>query len=156
MSDALFEMLKEILRETYEGGLAGQGTAYLDHASGIRNTLRPLTTARASMRPDGHPSIAAHARHMAFHLRVATEWVQGVRIKRDWLGSFEPQTVSDEEWARIQQELEDARTEYLRVMAALGPDRFVQEGAGIDVVAHLAYHLGAIRQLVHVVRDGDG
>jgi len=35
-------------------------------------------------------------------------------------------------------------------MAAFSPERFVQEGAGIDVVAHLAYHLGAIRQLVRL------
>lgn len=147
MSDVLFERLKEILRETYEGGIAGQGTEYLDPSSGIHTTLRPLTAAAASIRHDGRPSIAAHARHMAFHLRVVAEWVQGVRLKRDWPGSFEPQTVNEAEWALIQQELEDARAQFLRVMAALSPEQLAAEGAGLGAIAHLAYHLGAIRQL---------
>ena len=151
MSQVAFERLKEILRETYEGGIAGEGTEYLDHASGIRQTLRPLTAAQASRRLDRHPSIAAHARHMAFHLRVTAEWVQGVRVKRDWPASFEPQSVSGEEWARIQQDLEEARAEFLRVMAALGPEQLAEEGGGMGAIAHLAYHLGAIRQLAHRV-----
>jgi len=151
MSDALFERLKETLRETYEGGVPGEGTEYLDHDSGIRSTLRGLSAERASARPDGRPSVAAHARHMAFHLRVVAEWVQGVRAKRDWLASFEPQTVNEEEWALIQQEVEDARAEFLRAMGALEPDRLAGEGAGLGAIAHLAYHLGAIRQLVHRV-----
>lgn len=151
MSDVLLERLREILRETYEGGVPGEGTEYLDHASGIRNTLRGLSAERASARPDGHPSIAAHARHMAFHLRVVAEWVQGVRAKRDWLASFEPQTVNDQEWTGIQQQLEDARAEFLKAMETLGPGRLAGEGAGLGAIAHLAYHLGAIRQLVHRV-----
>ncbi len=151
MSDVLFERLKDILRETYEGGIPGEGTEYLDHSSGIRGTLGPLTAAQASRRPDGHPSIAAHERHMAFHLRVVAEWVQGVRKKRDWPGSFEPQTVTAEEWALIQQELEDARAEFLRAMKALGPEQLAKDGAGLGAIAHLAYHLGAIRKLAHRV-----
>ena len=147
MSDPLFDRLKEILRETFEGGLPGEGTEYLDHTSGIRSTLGPLSAAQASARRDGHPSIAAHARHMAFHLRVTVEWIQGDHRKRDWLASFEPQTVDEAGWARIQQELEDARADFLRVMESLPPERFVAEGGGLGAIAHLAYHLGAIRQL---------
>jgi hypothetical protein len=151
MSDPLFDRLKEILRETFEGGIPGQGTEYLDQSSGIRKTLEPLSAARASARKDGRLSVAAHARHMAFHLRATYEWIQGDHRKRDWLGSFEPQTVSDDEWARVQQDLENARAEFLRVMESLGPERLAAEGGGLGAVAHLAYHLGAIRQQL---RDG--
>ncbi|HKQ57820.1 MAG TPA: DinB family protein [Candidatus Eisenbacteria bacterium] len=150
MSDLLFARLKEILRETFEGALPGEGTEYLDHASGIRATLAPLSARQASQRFDGHPSIAAHARHMAFHLRVTAEWVQGVREKRDWLGSFEPQTVDEREWKAIQTDLESARAEFLAAMESLGP-KLAEEGAGLGAIAHLAYHLGAIRQLLHRV-----
>ena len=38
------------------------------------------------------------------------------------------------------------REEYLRVMKSLSPEKFVEEGAGMGAIAHLAYHLGAIRQ----------
>jgi len=149
MKDAMLEQVVELLRETFEGGLPGQGTAYLDHGSGIRSTLGAVTAAQASHRFDGHPSIAAHARHMNFHLRVVAEWMQGIRPKRDWKGSFEPQTVTEAEWSRLKQDLEASRAELLRALQSLTPEQFVEEGAGMGAIAHLAYHLGAIRQLVH-------
>ncbi len=151
MKDAILEQVVELLRETFEGGLPGQGTQYLDHGSGIRSTLKPITAEQASRRLDGRPSIAAHARHMNFHLRVAGEWIQGDHSKRDWLGSFEPQTVTAEEWTRLQGDLEASRAELVRIFKSLTPERFVEEGAGMGVIAHLAYHLGAIRQLMHRV-----
>ena len=36
-------------------------------------------------------------------------------------------------------------------MESLTPDRFAAEGGGLGSLAHLAYHLGAVRQLVHDV-----
>src|SRR5882762_10133577 len=142
----------DLLRETYEGGLPGQGTQYLGHSSGIRSTLSGLTAEQASRRPDGHPSIAAHARHMNFHLRVTGEWILGDHSKRDWKASFEPQTVNEEEWVRLGQELEASRRELVRVLESLPPNRFAEEGAAAGAITHLAYHLGAIRQLMHQVR----
>ena len=152
MKDELLKEIEELLRETFEGGRPGEGTRYLDHAAGIRATLTSLDAAQASRSRRGHPSIAAHARHMNFHLRVVAEWMQGVRVKRDWPASFVPGEVSAEEWARLQSELEESRTEFLRVLRSLPPDKFVSEGAGIDALVHLAYHLGAIRQIDRALR----
>jgi DinB family protein len=149
------EILKQtvdLLRETFEGGLPGQGTQYLDHSSGIRSTLNALTAEQASRRFDGHPSIAAHARHMNFHLRVTSEWILGDHSKRDWSASFEPQVVSEEQWTRLKQDLEASRQELVRVLESLTPERFAEEGAALGAITHLAYHLGAIRQLTHRVR----
>ena len=152
MSHGILDQVVELLRETFEGGLPGQGTQYLDHSSGIRATLSAITAEQASRRPGGHPSIAAHARHMNFHLRVTSEWILGDHSRRDWLGSFEPQTVTEEEWVRLKQDLEASRAELVRVLRSLTPERFVEEGGAISAIAHLAYHLGAIRQLMHRVR----
>ncbi len=152
MKQEFLEQAVDLLRETYEGGVPGQGTQYLDHSSGIRSTLSGLTAEQASRRPDGHPSIAAHARHMNFHLRVTSEWILGDHSKRDWPASFEPQTVNEEEWARLKQDLEASRRELVRVLESLTPERFAEEGAAVGAITHLAYHLGAIRQLMHRVR----
>jgi len=149
------EFLKQavdLLRETFEGGLPGQGTQYLDHSSGIRATLNTVTAEQASRRLDGHPSIAAHARHMNFHLRVVGEWIQGDHSKRDWNQSFEPQTVTDAEWTKIKEDLEASRRELVRVLESLPPERLAEEGAAMGAIAHLAYHLDAVRQLLHRVR----
>ncbi len=151
MTDELFSQMEELLRETFEGARPGKGTQYLDYDSGIRNTLKNLTAEQVSRRRGAHPSIAAHARHMDFHLRVSAEWVLGDHSKRDWIASFEPQTVTAEEWTRVQQDLEAARAEFLRAMKSLPHEKFVSEGAGMGAIAHLAYHLGAIRQLLPAV-----
>ena len=153
MKEAALKHLTEILRETYEGGLPGQGTEYLDHESGIRATLSKLTPEAASARPADRTSIAAHVRHMEFHLRTVAEWIQGDHSKRDWKGSFEPQAVDAAGWTALQQQLERDRAELLRVMRDLSEEKFVEEGLGFGAVAHLAYHLGAIRQLT---RGSDG
>lgn len=148
MSNVLFREIEELMRETFEGGRPGEGTRYLDHDSGILNTLRGLSAAQAS-RPNGnHPSVAAHVRHMMFHLKVAYEWIGGDHSKRDWKGSFLPQTVTPEEWSGLLTQIVETKAEYLRVLQALSQDRLIPEGGAMGVIAHLAYHLGAIRQLL--------
>jgi hypothetical protein len=146
MSNEFLHEVEELMRETFEGARPGEGTQYLDHDSGILNTLKSLTVSQASQQYDNHPSIAAHVRHMIFHLKVAYEWIEGDHSKRDWKGSFLPQMVTQEEWSRLIVEFNTAKETYLRVMKALPPDKLVSESGAIGVIAHLAYHLGAIRQ----------
>ena len=74
---------------------------------------------------------------MNFHLWVTSEWIEGDHSRRDWLASFEPQIVI-EEGARLQRDLEVSQTDLLRVLRALSPERFLEEDAGMGVVAHLA------------------
>jgi hypothetical protein len=90
---------------------------------------------------------------MNFHLRVTSEWILGDHHPRDWKSSFEPQTVTDAEWAALLRDLEMSREELLRVLRSLGPEELIREGAAMGAIAHLAYHLGAIRQLAHHVRN---
>ena len=150
MKDQILKELTEIIRETFEGGLPGQGTQYLDHTSGIYPTMDSLTAQQASYSWNGIPSIASHIRHMKFHLQVVVEWMQGKREKRDWLGSFKPYEVTEEEWQQLKAEFEETRRAYLEQMSRLSEEDF-QEDQGHGAVAHLAYHLGSIRQLLHLV-----
>jgi hypothetical protein len=151
MREGVLGLVEELLRETFEGGRPGQGTQYLDHGSGVLPTLAKLTAEQASRSLDGHPSIAAHARHTAFHLRVSKEWILGDHSRRDWKGSFEPQSVTEAEWRALQHELQRSREELLEVLRSLDDETFVSEGAGMGSIAHVAYHLGAIRQIMHRV-----
>ena len=151
MMDATLDLIEELLRETFEGGRPGQSTQYLDSASGIRRTLGSLTAAQASASRNGHPSIAAHARHMHFHMVTTIEWLQGVRNRHDWPGSFRPFAVEPGEWEAIQRALEQARLELMKALRGMSEADFVKEGEGLGALLHLAYHLGAIRQLMHDV-----
>ncbi len=114
MREAMLERLEELMRETFEGGLPGAGTEYLDHDSGIRSTLARFSAAQVSASRGGHPSVAAHVRHMIFHLRASHEWVRGDHRKRDWPGSFRPFEVSEAEWRGLAEEFERERREFAR------------------------------------------
>jgi len=151
MREGVLALVEELMRETFDGGLPGQGTQYLDHGSGVLPTLATLWAEQASRSLDGHPSIAAHARHTLFHLRVSKEWILGDHSRRDWKGSFNPGTVSEAEWRVLQQELQRSRQELMDVLRSLDDETFLREGAGMGSIAHVAYHLGAIRQLMHRV-----
>lgn len=153
MKDAVLKELTEILRETFEGGLPGQGTQYLDHNSGIYPTMDRLTAEQASFSWQGIPSIASHIRHMHFHLQVVVEWMDGKRHKRDWLASFQPYTVTPEEWQQLKTDFEATRQVFLDRMQQLSESE-IAEDMGHGTVAHLAYHLGAVRQLMHLVDGG--
>ena len=59
--------------------------------------------------------------------------------------------VNEVEWAGLQQDLEAARSQFLASLKSLGEAQFLEEGAGMGTVVHAAYHLGAIRQLMHQV-----
>jgi len=147
----MLDQMEELLRETFEGAKPGEGTQYVDREGGIRQSLAALTAAQASRSRDGHPSIAAHVRHMAFHLRVSHEWIHGDHSKRDWIRSFKPFEVNDDEWKAVQQELERERRTFIDVMRGLPDAEVLENGAGMGTIAHLAYHLGALRQLLHEV-----
>ncbi len=147
MSTFLSEV-EEIIRETFEGGLPGQGTQYLDHDSGIVNTIKRISYIKASERPNKHISIASHISHMTFHLKVAYEWIKGDHSKRDWSKSFEPSKVNEQEWKKLIQEFDESKIQYLQAIRNLPNEKLISDSGAFGIIAHLAYHLGAIRQLL--------
>ncbi|WP_309571606.1 DinB family protein [Deinococcus sp.] len=149
-----------ILKEAAEGGTPGQGTAFLDgtKADGSGNhvllaTLDSVDAVQASHDVNG-TSIAGQARHAAFHLEVIVRWERdGDRGPFDWKGSFLHEQVNAAEWTTLRERVKAA---YEDVMAFAGSRRDApvdgdMTGGLAGAVAHVAYHLGAIRQMVKIV-----
>jgi hypothetical protein len=70
----------------------------------------------------------------------------------DWSVSWKKTVVAEEDWRRLRAEL---RIEADRWLNALRTPRDVQEielSGMIGSIAHLAYHLGAIRQINRTLR----
>ncbi len=141
--------LLEILREACEGGIPGQGTAFLDGTrDGVNNglfaTLDRVSAEHASSGALG-TSIAAHAAHTAYHMEVVVRWTNGDRGPFDWKGSFEPAAVDEAQWAATRTRLR-AGYEGLVTLARGVKDWNEDETGGLaGAIAHVAYHLGAIR-----------
>jgi hypothetical protein len=154
------EGILDILKEAVEGGTPGQGTAFLDGTGadgsgnhGLIATLATLTAAQASRDVNG-ATVAGHARHTAFHMEVIVRYERdGDRGPFDWQGSFQPAQADGAEWAEVQARVRKAYEElvaFARTQADL-PASGDATGGLTGGVAHVAYHLGAIRQLVKAV-----
>ncbi|GGQ96566.1 DinB family protein [Deinococcus ruber] len=151
----------EVLKEAVEGGTPGQGTAFLDGTkadgsgnNGLLATLAGLSAAQASDPTPLGLSVAAHAAHTAYHMEVVVRWNDGDRGPFDWKGSFAPATVNDEEWKQLQSRVNSAYTALVQL--AQQPtdwDDAEEDAAGgvAGALAHVTYHLGAVRQLVKLL-----
>lgn len=117
---------------------------------GLLASLDRLSAARASATHGGGASIAAHVDHLRYGLSLLNRWADGLSPPwpdMDWTASWRRTVVSDAEWRALR---DDLRREATRWAEALRTDRDVSDveaGWMAGSVVHLAYHLGAIRQI---------
>lgn len=118
-------------------------------ASGVLGTLARFSAEQASASPaPGRRSAAAHAAHLRFSLELAVRRLKGENPPADWDGSWEPGIVDDAGWRDLQGRIR-AASAALRTVVQDGEtwDAMTFQGI-IATVAHTAYHLGALRQLL--------
>lgn len=121
---------------------------------GLLRSLDKVSAQQASALTATGSSIAAHTDHLCYGLSLMNRWAAGENPFQtaNWATSWQKTTVSDEEWRTRRAEL---RAEAARWLEALGRPRDVQtiELNGIvGSIAHLAYHIGAIRQIDKATR----
>jgi hypothetical protein len=103
---------------------------------------------------DKSGSIAGKVEHIRFYLRVLEGCIQRVEMgKIDWNESWRLKEVTPEEWDALKDELKVTYQSVLATMKNLenweGEDDI---SASLGILAHTAYHLGAIRQALRVIR----
>jgi hypothetical protein len=148
-----------VLRETFEGGTPGQATAFLDGTNpdgsgnhGLLAMLETLTAEEASALTALGSSLASQAAHTAFHIEATLKYVRGDRTPNDWAGSFEPRAVNEAQWPALR---ERVRTAYHNIVELASSTTKLDEataGGMAATLAHAAYHLGAMRQIIKLAR----
>lgn len=122
---------------------------------GLLRSLDTLPAEEASRSANGGATIAAHAQHLRFGLSLMNRWAAeggDPFTNAAWDAAWKISSVDAREWEEIRGGL---RAEAQRWLAALGTAREANdiELAGlISSIAHLAYHLGAIRQIAKATR----
>lgn len=122
---------------------------------GLLASLEPLSAAQASSTHTGGASIAAHVDHVRYGLALLNRWLAGAEapwVGADWTASWKKNAVSDAEWRALRDEL---RRELTTWVAAMRTPRELNEralGWLMGSIAHLGYHLGAIRQIDRAAR----
>ena len=138
-------------------GVGRPGEAYILNTGdvGLLRSLDGLDAKQASESANGGATIAAHARHLAYGLGLMNRWAReggNPFANATWDAAWKTSRVNEREWADIRSEL---RSEVEGWLAILGHPREVSEPelkGMIGSVAHLSYHLGAIRQIAKSAR----
>jgi hypothetical protein len=122
---------------------------------GLLQSLEKLDAAAASRVHAAGASIAAHVDHVRYGLSLLNRWAAGEKnpwTQADWTASWRKTSVTESEWKQLRASLgEQAR----RWSDALSTPRDVAEielNGILGSIAHIAYHLGAIRQMDRGVR----
>lgn len=143
-----------ILRETFEGSPEGEGSAYLDRGVGVFATLEKLSAADAS-REIGETTIAAHTEHAKFYLDRICEFINGRTEKVNWEQSWLIETVNETEWNFLREGVRKSYENVLRRFAEVKAWNQDNIGDAVAIIAHTAYHLGAIRQITKLVQHNE-
>ena len=152
-----WDILLTIFRELVDGSSDPRARTYVLNQGdrGLIGSLYRLSAAAASASHDGGASIAAHVDHLRYGFSLLNRWADGSPPPwpdMDWTTSWRRTVVSDEEWRALR---EDLRRETTRWAEALSNPSVASEvGAGwmAGSVAHLAYHVGEIRQIDRATR----
>jgi hypothetical protein len=118
--------------------------------TGLLRSLDQLSADDASSSVHGGATIAAHAQHVRYGLSLMNRWAsEGGDPFSDatWEAAWKTSRVDDRAWTEIRIGLRDEAHRWLDVLASRRDVSTVELSGMIGSIAHLAYHLGAIRQI---------
>jgi hypothetical protein len=152
----MFKAVAVVFTELVDGAASGAGWVLNRGDEGLLKSLDRLSCRDASaVAPGGEASIAAHVDHLCYGLSLLNRWSEGEKnafADADYRASWRRIAVSKAEWKSLRDRL---RQETSRWQDTLTRPRAVDEIEMNGIVAsaaHLAYHLGAIRQTRSTVR----
>ncbi len=151
------DTLSTLMRELVAGSPDPRHSTYMLNRGdrGLLDSLDNVSAEAASAPNAGGASIAAHADHLRYGIALLNRWASGEAEPwkdADWTRSWKKGVVTEAEWRALR---DDLRRESEAWVEAIAVPRDVQprELAWIaGSVAHLAYHLGAIRQIDRAAR----
>jgi len=146
--------LKTLFVELVEG--ASENSAYMLNQgdAGLLRSLDTLDAAAASRVTTSGSSIAAHVDHVRYGLWLLNRWAAGEDPwgDADWTASWRKTSVSEIEWKQLRAALRDEARRWTNALATPRDVSELELNGMIGSIAHLAYHLGAIRQIDRAAR----
>ena len=138
-------------------GTSTPGEAFILNSGdvGLLRSLEGLSAADASESTNDGATIAAHAQHIRFGLSLMNRWArEGGNPFADakWDEAWKISAVDDGEWTDIRTGLEGESHRWLEILRSPRQVSANELAGMIGSITHLAYHLGAIRQISKSVR----
>ena len=153
-TDDIAPTLRTLLSELVHGA-PETGAFMLNRGdAGLLASLERVSAYDASAPRTGGATIAAHVEHLRYGLSLMNRWAAGESPFEEarWAPSWRTTTVTDEQWAGMRAAL---RRECEAWLDAVATPREVDQTSlneMIGSIAHLAYHIGAMRQIDRALR----
>jgi hypothetical protein len=144
--------LTTLFSELVDGAKAPVGGNFVLNSgdAGLLASLDKLSAADASRSVHGGATIAAHAQHVRYGLSLKNRWASdGGNPFADatWDEAWKISAVDDEQWAEIRAGLRHETRQWLQTLGTPRDVRTVELSGMIGEIVHVAYHLGAMRQI---------
>jgi hypothetical protein len=151
MNNPMLAAVRTLLKETFDG--PEENASWYTEAkpgSGLFGTLGTLSAEDASIPVNG-TTIAAQTDHTRYYLWAANSSLNGEEPRKDWGASWKISSVDELTWAQYNSELQQEYTTLLKTIDSLDSlDEQTSNGL-LGAVAHSAYHLGSIRQMIKAI-----
>jgi len=144
-------ILSRLFSELVDGTIADGGAFILNSGDvGLLRSLDRLSAADASRSVHDGATIAAHAQHVRYGLSLMNQWAReggNPFANAKWEEAWKTSLVDARAWDEIRSGLRDETHRWLEILKAPRDVADVELTGMVASVAHLAYHLGAIRQI---------
>ena len=161
MDDAgvFHKALQFILSEIANGPPSGEAYLLNPGDAGLLKQLAKVDAGTASTRPmEGLTTIASHTAHVLYGFQLSNRLAEGEENPwRDanWETAWRKTEVSSDEWESLKVSLNEELKKWQLTLAQRRNWNDVAARGAVGIAAHLAYHLGAIRQILAAMRKND-
>ena len=142
--------LRRLFSELVDGPSGSEAFILNSGDAGLMRSLDKVTATDASRSVNGGATIAAHAQHVRYGLSLMNQWArEGGNPFADatWDEAWKISDVDAARWEEIRNGLRHEAQRWLEALGTLRDLSKVELTGMISSIAHLAYHLGAIRQI---------
>jgi hypothetical protein len=149
-TDELTKTMTRLFSELVDGAHPKGGVVLNTGDIGLLRSLDKISAAEASARVNDGATIAAHAQHLRFGLSLMEEWATNGGnpfANAKWDEAWKMSGVDDAQWREIRDGLRDETKRWLETLQAPREVAELELRGMFGSIAHLAYHLGAIRQI---------
>jgi hypothetical protein len=152
-TDGIFQRaVSKLLTEIFDGPPGEESYILNPGDSGLHRQLEKISAETASKQAiAGKPSIAAHVEHVHFGMSLLTRWISGEEnpwADADWAGTWKRNTVTDDQWRTLRDNLRKESDTWRKAVTTRTQWDDITAAGALSTIAHTAYHLGAIRQIL--------
>ncbi|MCB2211942.1 hypothetical protein KQI52_07505 [bacterium] len=147
-----------LMREAYPGGDPNHcWFTWGGPESGVLGTTAELSAEEASTPiRDGGPTVAAIGGHIRFLLQYGNTMFRGQKPSMNWDDSWPVRGVNENQWVQLQKDIENEYATAIQLIENFEhwDNEMVITGA-FGQIAHVAYHLGAMRQMMLEILEAE-